>query len=469
MESVQQLTSELAAYLGEATFDRLPAKPIEVAKLLLLDCLGVAVAGAGEPAARIVASVVAQEGGNSQSTIFGTNLRVPASGASLANGTAAHALDFDDTHHPGFLHPSAVLVPALCALAEERSLDGRSVITAFLYGLDVMAALGAALNPGHYERGWHATSTIGSVMAAAACGVLLGLEHEQMVAAIGMGATEASGIRRNFGTMSKPYHAGMAARNGVIAAKLAQAGLTADTAILEGERGFGDVFQGMAGWDRNRFLDILNHRFELAVEGMAVKQFASCGATHPPIEAILELRRAHNLAPSQVQEIVVVTHPMLKGVLIHENPQTGLEGKFSIQHCLAVALVDGLAGLFQFTDAKVHDPAINAVARRVKHLTDPTVGLAGHMSWGSIVTVRMVNGGQFTQAVDVARGKWIGEPLLAIEIEAKFRECVAAGGLSDQAADLCIESIHSFESQSNIGELMRTLDATARGDRRRLS
>jgi 2-methylcitrate dehydratase PrpD len=448
------LTSALAAYLAEASFERLSPHVVGVARLLLLDCLGVAVAGADEPAARIVAALIREEGGNPNCTVFGTDLRSSASAAALANGTAAHALDFDDTHHPGFLHPSAVLVPAICALAEEKSLDGRSVLTAFMYGLDVMTALGAVLNPSHYERGWHATSTIGSVMAATACGLLLGLSPVQMMSAIGIGATEASGIRRNFGTMSKPFHAGMAARNGIVAAKLAAAGFTADSAILEGERGFGDVFQGAAGWDRSRFFTTLNHRFDLAIEGLAVKQFAACGATHPPIEAILNLRREHHLIPEQVEEIRVVTHPMLKGILIHQRPETGLEGKFSVQHCLAVALVDGFAGLSQFTDERVQDPIVKDLARRVIHVTDPTVGLAGHMSWGAVVTVRLKDGRELANSVEVARGKWIGQPLTSEEIEAKFIDCARIGGLSPDSIGFCIDFTSSLQSQASIGALM---------------
>jgi 2-methylcitrate dehydratase PrpD len=448
------LTADIATYLSEASFEKIPSKAIEVAKLHILDCLGVAAAGAREPAARIVSAFVSAEGGVSSSTIIAGRLRTPASSAALANGTSAHVLDFDDTHHPGFLHPSAVLVPAILSLAEERKLSGRQVITAYLFGLDVMAALASRLNPVHYERGWHATSTIGSLMAVSACSVMLGLGHSAIVNGLAIAATMSSGIRRNFGTMTKAYHAGMAARNGVVASKLAEAGLTGDSEILEGDRGFLDLFSSIQGHDA---FGILDHTFKLAVNGLAIKQFASCGATHPPIEAMLQIRHESAVTPETVDEIAVTTHPMLKSVLTHDRPENGLEGKFSLPHCMAVSLIDGAAGLGQFTDDRVKDPMVRELASRVRHMTDPTVGLTGHMSWGAIVDVGLRDGRRLTREVDVAKGKWMGDPFTPEEVTRKFLDCADVGGITRTNAADCSSRVLRLEDESQVTHIMTAI------------
>ena len=249
-------------------------------------------AGAVEPAAEKVRAVVLAEGGGPLALVVGTRLRTSIAGAALANGTAAHALDLDDSHHPGFLHPSAVLVPAVLALGEARGASGSETVAAYLAGLEALTAIGSAINLRHYELGWHATATIGTVAAAVAGARLLRLDAERAGAALGLAASQAGGVRRNFGSMAKPLHAGLAARAGVLAALLAEQGLTAGDEVLEGERGWFDLVAGPGEWDEAAGLAALDDGFGLAVEGLGIKRFASCGVTHAPIEAALALRKA---------------------------------------------------------------------------------------------------------------------------------------------------------------------------------
>lgn len=455
-----KLTEGIARYVAEGAFDRVPPPAQEAAKHFVLDCIGVMAAGAWEPAAGVAARLVREEYGPGPCTVVAGGSSSP-SGAALANGTAAHALDFDDTHHPGFLHPSAVLVRCLLAMSEQTRASGQAVIVAYVYGLDVMHALTSAINPSHYARGWHATATVGTVMASVAAGKLLELPAGELEAAIAIAGSQSAGLRCNFGSMTKPLHAGLAARNGVASAKLASQGFTATRGALEAEHGYLDLFAPDANWSTDTILGGLNHRFEAAVTGLAVKQYASCGATHPPIEALLTLRARHSLAPDDVAEIVCVINPLVTEILIHHRPATGLQGKFSLEYCLTVALVDGAAGSAQFFDARAADPAIRAVLERVTFKTDPTVGLAADMSWGARVMLRLTNGSEVCCDVDVAKGKWAGTRLSDAEIEAKFRACTASVGMPTDSAGEIAEMAAHLDSLDEAGDLMRPLAAVA--------
>lgn len=450
-------TEELGRYIAEGSRERLPALAVESAKQLFLDTIGVMLAGAREPAARIVRRIALTEGGEGQALIVGTNKRTSPTAAALANGTSAHALDLDDSHHPGFLHPSAVLVPTVLALGELRHSSGSDVLAAYLYGLDTIAAIGSAINLRHYELGWHATATIGTLGSTAAGARLLGLDPRGTSTALSLAASQAAGVRRNFGSMAKPLHAGLAARSGVFSALLAAEGLTAGEAVLEGERGFFDLVAGPGTWDAERGLSSLDHRFELAVDGLGLKQFASCGVTHSPIEAALLLRARDGAGAAEIAELELVVNPLAREIAMHDDPSDGLQSKFSLPHCVAVAFLAGAAGLDQFTDERVHDPAVAALRRRVRITTDPEIGLAGHMSFGCGLTAVRTDGRTSTVAVEMARGKWVGERLSQDEIEVKYRSCAAAGGASDAASEDCRAVVMRLDELADIAELTAAL------------
>jgi 2-methylcitrate dehydratase PrpD len=455
------LTAWLGRYIADGRLDRVPEPAIESAGQLVLDTVGVALAGAREPAARIAAAVVRAEGGAPRALLLGTTSRTSPTGAALANGTAAHALDLDDSHHPGFVHPSAVLLPALLALAEDRDAGGRRLLVSHLYGLDVAAALGNALNIGHYALGWHATATLGTLAAAAACAKLLDLPAERTAVALSLAASQAGGVRRNFGSMAKPLHAGLAASAGMRSALLAEAGLSAGAAVLEGERGLFDLLTAGAGWHERDVRSVLDHRFELALAGLAIKRFASCGVTHPPIEAALQLRDEHGVTAPSVRRLDLVVNPRVPEIAAHDRPSSGLEAKFSLPHCLAVALLDGGAGLEQFTDDRATEPTVVDLGRRVHVTVDPGVGLTGHMSWGCRLTATLADGRTVQTEVEMARGKWLGERLTRDELVAKFRGCAAAAGIAPEPAEHTLALLEGLDALPRVRELGRSLERAA--------
>jgi 2-methylcitrate dehydratase PrpD len=460
-----RVTERVAEYVAGGSFDVLTAEVVEAVTQVAVDCVGSAIAGRVEASARNVARVVEYEcSHHGRSTVLASGRRTSASGAAFANGTAAHALDIDDTHHPGLLHPSAVLVPCLFALGEESAVSGREIICAYVYALDVMSVLASAVNPEHYRRGWHATATLGSLMAAVAACKLLGENAETTLRALGIASSFSGGLRCNFGTMMKPVHAGMAARNGVLAAKLAGEGLTANESAIDGPGGFFDAFSDAGEAEVTAALSNLDKKPGHSINGLAIKRFASCGATHPPIEALLNLRNQYSLSPEAVKAIKCTVNPFVPSILIHENPSTGLEGKFSLQHCLAVALVDGAADLAQFTDARVRDDQVRAAAEKVHIQTDPEVGMAGEMSWGAVVSLELASGEEVACAVDIAKGKWIGQRLNWEEIQRKFFSCCSYGKLSFSEAQAVLQKLRRFpelETVVDIFDLAEVFEPTA--------
>ena len=449
-------TAALAARVANAPPP--PPHAVEAARQLFLDTAGVMLAGAIEPAAERVRAVVLAEGGGPRALVVGTRLRTSIAGAALANGTAAHALDLDDSHHPGFLHPSAVLVPAVLALGEARGAGGADAVAAYLAGLEALTAIGSAINLRHYELGWHATATIGTVAAAVAAARLLRLDAERAGAALGLAASQAGGVRRNFGSMAKPLHAGLAARAGVMAALLAEQGLTAGEAVLEGDRGWFDLVAGPGEWDEAAGLAVLDDGFGLAVEGLGIKRFASCGVTHAPIEAALALRNGDTAAIARLE---LVVNPLARQIAAYDDPADGLQSKFSLQHCVAVALLDGRADLDQFTDARARDAAVVALRGRTSVATDPAIGLAGHMSFGCRLTATLADGSRRDSEVEMARGKWAGERLTQEEIAAKYASCTAAGGVEPASADACRALLERLDELSDVRELADALHDAA--------
>ncbi|HET7343207.1 MAG TPA: MmgE/PrpD family protein, partial [Methylomirabilota bacterium] len=379
-------TTRLAEFVVKTTLRDCPDGALAQVRRAALDTLGVMLAGAAEPAAERVRAVVRQEGGTPLCTVVGSALRTSPTWAALANGTAGHAHDFDDTNFALMGHPSAPLLAAILACAEAEPADGAAVALAYAIGFEVSAALGIALNPAHYERGWHATASIGTLGCAAAAARLLALDAEQTRHALGLAASLASGLKENFGSMTKPFHAGHAARNGVFAAMLAREGFTASDTALDGRQGYAAAFSQTA-LPADVF-DGLGSRWQLLASGIAVKPYPSCALTHSAIDALLALRDAHRLTAEQVADVEVGVNRVVPDVLRHERPATGLERKFSMQFCAAAALAAGRVEIASFEDGPL-DPATRELMGRVRMVVDPQLpdGLEQH-AW-TRVAVRL--------------------------------------------------------------------------------
>ncbi len=366
MTDEQAVSAALAGFASALRIDDLPADVVHQAMRCLVDWLGCTIAGsATAEGERVRAGIGALDAGDGSRTapIVGTRQRAGAGYAALANGIAAHVLDFDDTFNPDrtTIHGSAPLWPAIAAAAELVPVSGVAAVEAFVAGFEVQTRVAVAAGPGHYDAGWHVTGTVGHIGAAAATARLLGLSPEQTLAAIGTGATQAAGMKVVYGSMGKSLHPGKAAMDGLLSGFLARDGFTSSPEPIEGHRGFLHLFSPDPV--PSRAVDGLGDTWYLPRDGF--KPYACGSLTHPPAQALLELRAEHDLTADDVEAVDAYVHDYVKTTTGLTEPATGLQGKFSIYHVLAVALADGAALLDQFTDERVADPALAALRDRV--------------------------------------------------------------------------------------------------------
>ena len=353
--------------------------------------------------------------------------------AALANGTAAHALDFDDTNFAMMGHPSAPVLSAALAAGELALADGRALVHAFLLGFEVETTLAEVMNPPHYEKGFHATGTLGTMGAAAAAARLLGLDAAQTRHALAVAASQASGLKENFGTMTKPFHAGHAARSGVLSALLAREGFTASEQAIEGPQGY--FARAGRGQARRGALETLGAPWKILKTGVAVKPYPSCACTHSIIDSALELRRTHASLPSRWPRSRWASTPPSRASSSTPSPRTGLEAKFSGEFSAAAALCEGRVGIATFRDDKTDDPAIRRLMRRVQMVVDPEIpgDLERHM-W-TRVTVRLATGASSPSRPGPCRAP--GDPLRSMDAEGEVRGSARASCCPRTASSRC--------------------------------
>lgn len=450
------LTASLGRFAAALRFEQLPPAAIARAKANILDAVGCALAGLNTPDAAPVRATVLADGGAAQSLLFGTRLRLPPAAAALANGAAGHALDYDDSSPPMIGHPSVPLVSALFALAEREGLGGAAVIAAYIAGLETAARLGRHMNPSHYAAGWHATATLGTLAATVGSAHLLGLDAHRVRMAVGIGASTAAGIRRNFGSAVKPLHAGLAARNGVLAATLAANGLVADADALDGERGFTDVFGGAARADLSRLRFDDGAQLEVLASGVGIKRYSCCGCTHSALDALLALRAEHAPDPAALEAIHCTMNALVPDILVHHRPETPAQAKFSMEYCLAVALLDGDCGIAQFKPARVATADVQALLRRVTTAVDPAIPYRNGVYPGT-VTLRMKDGATLARSAEEARGH-PDLPLSIDELRRKFLDC-ATQTLAAPRAEAVFAALAALEHAPRIADLTKLLEA----------
>ncbi|MBI4501805.1 MAG: MmgE/PrpD family protein [Gemmatimonadetes bacterium] len=437
---------------------RVPAEARAVAAAAFLDTIGVMLAGAAEPAARAVQEVARTEGGEPHCRIIGTSHVTGPSWAALANGTAAHALDYDDMCFVSLAHPSAPLVAAALAAGELARAPGRVLVDAWVVGFEIEAVLGRAMNPRHYTQGWHCTSTIGTLGAAATAARLLGLDRDATAQCLSVAASEASGLKENFGTDAKPLHAGLAARNGIVAALLARSGLTASNRALEGPQGF-LVAMGSQRADLGDTLEELGHRWEVLETGVTIKLYPSCAGTHPALDTILDLKRQHGFTTADVESIAIGVDAVTPTILIYDRPTTGLQGKFSMQYCAAAAVVMGRVGLDTFESAVVNDARIGGLLPRITMTVDSTLRTDAPALTQARVTIKLGDGRTLTAYADGARG-YPARLASAQELTTKFREC-AGRVLDPTRTDAAIRMLQLLDQLAETRDLTDCLSPGA--------
>jgi 2-methylcitrate dehydratase PrpD len=348
--------------------------------------------------------------GPAQATILGRRERLDIMHAALMNGISSHVLDFDDTHPKTIIHPAAPVLPAILALAEYRPMSGSDFITAFIVGVEVECRIGNMAYPKHYDAGWHITGTAGVFGAAAAAGKLLGLSEQQMAWALGLAATQPVGLQEMFGTMTKSFHPGRAAQNGLTSALLAARNFTSSSQSLEARYGWGNVLN--TSLDFAQLTDRLGETYEISVN--TYKPFPCGVVMHPTIDGCIQLRNEHRLTADAIDRVELKVHPLVLQLTSKKAPESGLESKFSIYHAASVALIEGAAGIKEFSDQAARNPTVIALRDRVTAVVDPAI-----KEDQVRVTVAMKDGRRLEKFVEHAVGS-VEHPMSDSELEAKF-------------------------------------------------
>jgi len=439
-------TERLAAFIAETTSDRVPGEVLEKSKWPILDALAVTLAGYNHEVGRTIVSFVRDLGGIPVATVLADGFQTAAPMAAYANGTMSHALDYDDLNVSIGGHPTAPVLPAVLAVGEMVRATGKELLLAYVLGVEAETKVGRAIIKVHYNLGWHPTATLGTLGAAAACSRLLGLDAEKTLMALGIAGSCASGLKQNFGTMTKPLHVGQTAKNGVLAAMLAQRGWIADRQILEGRFGFCNLFCGRDQYDLNDMTEYLGSPWEILNPGINLKKYPCCGSIHSSLDAILELLGETPLHADQVKKVECRVHPSKVHVLVHPRPGTGLEGKFSLEYCLAASILHGKVSLAQFEDEIVRDPRVQTLLPRIETFKDEDMS-----DWTSRVRIETTDGQVLYREKGQSPGITSRE-----ELSAKFRDC-AAPVLGSERTERALHIVERLEELPDVSELAQTL------------
>jgi 2-methylcitrate dehydratase PrpD len=449
-------TDRIVRFILETVFDQLPATALAVAREAIMDCVGVALAGSRQPAGEITAKWARAAGGAAQSTVWGGGFKTSVHDTALVNGCAAHALDFDDVTWGLIGHPSASLVPAVLTLGEFLGASGKEVLLAYAVGFEVMAKIGRTTQPKHsLEGGWHATSSIGSFGTAAACCKLLRLDKERTGHALGIVYSMTSGNVSNFGTMSKPLHAGLAARNGVQSAQFARLGFTALPQPFDGPRSFHAVYSRGLPSDMEA-LSELGSEYELVTRGVVIKPYPCGVAIHPGIDAALDLRREFNISPADVDRIEIGVTRYTFDKLSYHLPTTGLQGKFSMEYGVARALIENRVAMDAFTDQSVQSEPIQKLLPRIKMFIDDEIEEAWKIGSRPVhLRIWLKDGRMVEKKVDISRGN-PEFPLTSDELGEKFTDC-AQMALDRETVRDAMNALRNIDRIKNVAEFTTLL------------
>jgi 2-methylcitrate dehydratase PrpD len=436
------VTRRLAAYVVASKYDDIPAPVRKEARRTLLNWMGCAVGGSRHETLDAAIAALAPFSGPPQATVVGRRERLDVLHAALMNGISSHVFDFDDTHLKTVIHPAGPVVSAILALSEHRPVSGTEFLNALVVGVEVECRIGNAVYPAHYDRGWHITGTAGVFGSAAASGRLLGLSERQMVWALGLAAAQPVGLREMFGSMTKSFHPGRAAQNGLTSALLAAKNFTSSETGIEGKSGWANVLS--TSRDYAQITDKLGKSYEISLN--TYKPFACGIVIHPAIDACIQLRNEHQLQASQIERIDLAVHPFVLELTGKKEPRTGLEGKFSVYFASALAIVRGSAGMRDFSDENVRDPQIVALRDRVTATVDPAI--KEEQVRAKIV---LKDGRTLEKRIDHVVGS-LERPLSDADLEAKFT-ALADGVLPPAQVKSLIDRCWKIETLPRAGDL----------------
>jgi 2-methylcitrate dehydratase PrpD len=438
------VTRALAHYLVTASYDDLPANVRREGVRTLLNWVGVAIGGSRHQTVDIAVSALAPFSGPQQASLFGRRERFDIMNAAFINGVSSHIFDYDDTHLKTIIHPAGPVASAILALSEMQPVSGKDFLNALVLGVETECRIGNSVYPNHYDVGWHITGTAGVFGSAAAVGKLLKLNEQQMVWALGLAASQPVGLRESFGSMNKSFNPGRAASDGIFAALLASKNFTSSDEMIEAKRGWANTISTKQ--DYNEILGDLGKRYEAALN--TYKPFACGIVMHPAIDAAIQLRNENKLTADQIDHVDLKVHPLVLELTGKKTPHEGLEGKFSIYHAVAVALVEGAGGEKQFSDRAVNDPTIVALRGKVNPVITP-----GIKAEQVDMTVVLKDGRQLHRYIEHAVGS-VEVPMTDKQLEVKFTD-LADGILPAPAIRRAMDACWNVEGLSDVAEIAK--------------
>src|SRR5271170_375893 len=440
----KDVTRQLAHYIVSATYDDLPTNVRKEGVRTLLNWVGVAIGGSHHQTVDIAVSALAPFSGPAQASLFGRRERFDIMNAAFINGVSSHIFDFDDTHLKTIIHPAGPVASAILALSEMQPVSGKDFLNALVLGVETECRIGNMVYPNHYDVGWHITGTAGVFGSAAAVGKLLNLSEQQMVWALGLAASQPVGLRESFGSMNKSFNPGRAANNGIFASVLASKNFTSSDEMIEAKRGWANTVSTKQ--DYREILDGLGVRYEALLN--TYKPFACGIVMHPAIDAAIQLRNENQLTADQIERVELKVNPLVLELTGKPNPRDGLEGKFSIYHAVAIALVEGAGGEKQFSDRAVSDPTVVALRGKVIPVVTPGIEPAQ-----VDMTITLKDGRALHRFIAHAIGS-LEVPMTDKQLEAKFAD-LADGIISPSAIQRVIEACWSVETLTSAGEIAR--------------
>jgi 2-methylcitrate dehydratase PrpD len=462
-EQTANLTRYVAEFICDTRLDDLPADVVALGKKSILDGLGLALSGGATHCGGLVRQHFSDLNlGAGPATVIGTNLKIAPRFAAFANGVGIHADDYDDTQLAvaadrvyGLLtHPTAPALPAALAMGELTRATGAATMLAYHLGVEVECKIAEAINPRHYQTGFHATATCGTFAAAAASAKLIGLDVEATARALSIAGSQSAGLRENFGTMTKPFHAGRASESGVAAAQFASYGWTATDRILEAPRGFFSAAGG--GYDAQAIAGKLGAPWTIANPGVSIKPHPSGSLTHPGMTEMLRLIRANNIRAKDVARVRVGTNHNMPNALIHHRPVNELQAKFSMEFCMAILLLEGRAGLGEFTDEVVMRPDVKAMIEKIDFVVDQDAEAAGYHKMTTIIDIKLSDGRTISGRADFGKGS-PADPMSYDEVANKFRENAAYARFPAKQAETVVAMVRDFETLPSIDRMMAAL------------
>ncbi len=456
------LTREVAAFVLATAADKIPREVFSLGKKSILDGFGLALSGSVAASGTIVQAYLEKAGGNGEATVIGTDIRTSGRFAAFTNGIGIHADDFDDTQLAvaedrvyGLLtHPTAPCLPAALSEAEARNIGGLEFLTAYLIGVEVECKIAEAISPRHYQHGFHSTATCGPFASASAVGRLRAFDEDTMVRALAIAGSQSGGLRENFGTMTKPFHAGRAAEAGIIACDFAEMGWTAAERILEAPRGFFQAHGG--GYDLEAIRGRLGQPWTFTEPGISIKPHPSGSLTHPGMTKMLELIGAHDIKADAVSAVDVGTNHNMLNALIHHRPKDELQAKFSMEFCMAVLLLEGTAQLAEFTDATVLRDDIQQMVKRIHFTVHPEAEAAGYAKMTTIIDIHLRDGRTISGRADFGKGS-PENPFSYDEVAEKFRSCAEFAQWPKDRTEKIIALVERLESLENLSDLTTAL------------